>query len=165
MPPRGVRPRKMTDYFARLGYEVRDDADGSRVLFADRNALFRNLPTDVVRRAINHAMQAAVPYFAANAAKSELAIEPRQVKEVAFRVTVSWLSMYASWRSFYPDHREQPLTVGAEELRHPRTFDQCYDYCKKVFGADFRHYVAALLGLTDTEYARIEKSREEYWNK
>jgi len=155
----------MTDYFARLGYEVRKDADGARVRFADRSALFSNLPTDGVRRAINDAMQTVLPYFAANAAKSELAIEPRQVEEVSFRVIVSWLSMYNNWRSFYPDHRSQPLTVGAKELRAPRTFDECYDYCKKLFGAEFHRYVAALLGLTDTEYARIQRRREEYWNK
>jgi len=155
----------MTDYLARLDCDVRDDADGARVLCTGRSVLFKDLPGDAVRRAINDAMQTAVPYFGANAAKSELAIEPRQVEEVSFRVIVSWLSMYNNWRSFYPDHRNQPLTVGAEELRDPRTFDQCYDYCKKLFGAEFHRYVAALLGLTDTEYARIRRRREEYWNK
>lgn len=155
----------MTDYFAQLGYAVLNDEEGARVRFGNRSALFRNLPVDAVRRAINDAMQATVPYFAANAAKSEVAIEPRQVEEVSFRVVVSWLSMYNNWRALYPEHRNQPLTVGAEELRHPQTFDQCYDYCREVFGPEFRRYVAALLGLTAEQYARIERRREEYWNK
>ena len=155
----------MNDYLARLGCEVRDDAEGSRVLFADRSVLFQNLAPDAGRRAINEAMAPAVAYFAANASKSELAIGSRQVEEVALRVVLSWLTMYASWRSFYPDHRNQPLTVGADELRSPRTFDQCYDYCETAFGAEFRRYVAALLGLNDEEYARIEKSRQEFWNR
>jgi len=155
----------MTDYLARLDCDVRDDADGARVLCTGRSVLFKDLPGDAVRRAINDAMETAVPYFAANAAKSELVIEPRQVEELAFRVTVSWLAMYANWRSFYPDYRNQPLTVGVEELRGLQTFDQCYDYCKEVFGASFQRYVGALLGLSDKEYARIEKRRQEYWNK
>lgn len=155
----------MTDYLAQVGCEVRDDVEGSRVLLGDRSVLFQNLPPDAVRGAINGVMKTAVPYFAANASKSELAIEPGQVEEVALRVVLSWLSMYTSWRAFYPDHRNQPLTVGDEELRSPRTFDQCYDYCKTAFGAEFRRYVAALLGLNAEEYARIEKSRQEFWNR
>jgi hypothetical protein len=155
----------MTDYFERLGCEVREEAEGSRVMLADGSVLFPNLSTDEVRRAIDDAMQTVAPYFAANASKSELAIEPRQVEEVAFRVSLSWISMYNKWRVFYPDHRNQPLTVGLEELRAAQTFDQCYDYGKKVFGADFRRHVAALLGLSDTEYARIEKRRQEFWNR
>jgi hypothetical protein len=155
----------MNDYLTQLGYEVRHEAEGSRVLLANRSVLFQKLSPHAVRRAVNEAMEMVVPYFAGNASKSGLAIEPRQVEEVALRVTLSWLSMYSSWRAFYPDHRNQPLTVGAEELREPKTFDQCYDYCKIVFGAEFRRYVAALLGLDDEEYVRVEKRRQEFWNR
>jgi hypothetical protein len=155
----------MIDYFARLGYEVRNDADGTRVHFAGTSALFGNLPAAEARRAINDAMQVTVPYFAANVAKNDVAIDARQIEELSFLVVVSWLSMYNNWRTLYPDHRDHPLAVGAEELSHPQTFDKCYDYCRKVFGPEFRPYVAALLGLTAKQYARIERRREEYWNK
>src|SRR5690348_8104919 len=115
----------MTDYLARLGYDVRDDADGARVHFAGRSALFGGLAAAEVRRAINDAMEATVPYFAANVAKSEVAIEPRRVEKASFRVVVSWLTMYNNWRRLYPEHRNHPLAVGAEELSHPQTFDKC----------------------------------------
>ena len=157
--------RTMTDYFARLAYEVRDEGDGARVLYADRSALFKHLPSDAVRPVINEAMEIVVPYFTANTAKSGLVIEPHQVEEAAFRVAVWWICMYHSWRTLYPQHRDRSLSIGADELRSASTFDQCYDYCKGVFGADFRRYTAALLGLTDKQYTRIEKRRQEYWNK
>jgi hypothetical protein len=155
----------MIDYIARMGYEVRDDPEGTRVLFEDRSALFPNLAGEEVRGAVNRAMETALSYFTVNVSKSTIAIEPRQVEEVAFRVTVSWIAMYNSWRNFYPEHRNHSLSVSEEELRQPRTFDQCYDYCKAVFGPEFRKYVAALLGLSEKQFARTEERREKFWNR
>ena len=156
---------RVNDHLTRLGYAIREDPNGSRVLLLQRSVLFRNLGAAETARVIDEAMKKVIPWLDANVSASGLAIEQRHIEEVALRVVLSWLYMYNLWRSLYPEHRNHPLTVGSHELRQAQTFDQCYDYCKHVFGADFRRYVAALLGLTAANYANVEKRRQEYWNK
>lgn len=156
---------RVNDHLARLGYAIREDADGSRVLLGERSVLFPKLAPAEAARAIDEAMKTVIPWLDANVSASGLSIEQRHIEEAALRVVLSWLYMYNLWRSTYPEHRNHPLTIGSHELRQAQTFDQCYDYCGNVFGADFRRYVAALLGLTAAEYARVEKRRQEYWNK
>ena len=135
------------------------------MLLGQRSVLFRNLGAAEAARVIDEAMKRVIPWLDANVSASGLAIEERHIEEAALRVVISWLYMYNLWRSTYPDRGNQPLTIGSDELRHAQTFDQCYDYCKNAFGADFRRYVAALLGLTAADYASVEKRRQEYWNK
>ena len=154
----------MIDHLAWLGYGIREDIEGSRVMLADRSVLFSGLAPDEVRRALNDAMDTVIPHFTAHVSVSRIAIEARQIEEAALRVVLSWLSLYALWRSAYPEHRHHPLVVGPDELRQQRTFGVCRDYGKAVFGADYRQYVAALLGLTEGQYARMERRLEAFEN-
>jgi hypothetical protein len=59
----------------------------------------------------------------------------------------------------------QPLVVGPGELAHPQSHDECLHYCEREFGAQYRTYAAALLGMSDEEFARYEDGRRWLWDR
>jgi len=118
-----------------------------------------------LREILNDGMTSAVAHYGRNVASSGVAIETARIEEAALAVVLHTVYVYNLWRRDYPQHRDQALVVGPRELAHPQSHDECLHYCEREFGEQYRTYAAALLGMSDEEFARYEDGRRWLWDQ
>jgi hypothetical protein len=142
------------DYLSTLGCEVAEDPAGARARFRGRELCFTRVAPDVVRARVNEAMPGAVEHYRRNVSSSGVAVDQRRIEEAALCVVLYTLCVYSRWHE-----RRQPLVVGRSELSHVQSHDQCRQYCQQEFGEGYATFAAALLGMSQQQFAAYEEGR------
>ena len=156
---------ELPDYLARLGATIVREEGGCRVLYKRHNAVFPGLEPDELRQRFDEGMRNAVAHYTANLRAAAVDMEPGQVEEIAFAVVLKTLYMYNLWRRDYPEHKDQPLVVGARELESPTSCDECWHFCKRELGERYREAAAAMTGMSVEAFEKYEKRRTEFFNR
>lgn len=154
----------MTDYLDSLGVTLRREQAGTRLLYGRINVLFVEQEPDTLRRIINRGMDAAVTHYSRNVAQSGVSFPAGQIEEASLRVVCATLCTYCKWRAD-GTVKNQSLTIGADELGHVQSHDQCLFYCRDTFKNQYPAYAAALIGMTDAAFAQYEAGRERFWDR
>jgi hypothetical protein len=153
------------DYIAKIGCILFAEGTACRARFKERDVLFPNMTPDALRERLNKGMKSAVAHYSRNVASSGVAMDAACVEEAALNVVLHTLYAYNLWRRDYPQHRDQPLVVGPAELAHVQSHDECLHYCERAYGAQYRTYAAALVGMSDEEFVRYEDGRRRFWER
>lgn len=127
--------------------------------------MFPNIAAVELRARLNEAMHRAVAHFDKNAAVAGVPVTRSHVEELALGVVIGTLYVYNMWRQNHAEHRNHPLTVDLADLTSTQANDECWSYCRRVFGKAYVEHAAALTGMTVEALRQYEWGRRRYFDR
>ena len=145
------------DYVAELGATVRSEANGTRFLCGEANAIFVGHAPDEITTAINRSMRVTVEYYTLNVSRSSTRISEALIRDASLGVVVDCL--------YGRSYRRERLEVDLSDLESTFMRGHLLWFCKKTFGTHYRDFAAVLMGLSASEFDRWEEGWDRYVNK
>lgn len=156
----------LIDFIARHSGVLRQLKFGTKLIVAGQNAYFEQQQPDDLRRLINDAMRKAVAYYKRNVGHSGLAIPDSEIEEMAFGVVVHFLYMYNKWKADNPvKYRRVKVELARGDLKSNGAIEQCLWFAQQKYREQYAPFVAALAGLSISEYHEWETCRRRYWDR
>jgi hypothetical protein len=153
------------DYIEKNGgaLEVWRHAGGVRVQLPYGNFVFLGLNSEELQEQVNEAMKTALPYYANNVGKTNVAVDHKYVEEASLVASMHVISVHNEWnrRPWFLKWSKPILSVS--EFGQIPVRDRILFFCQRRFGEHYAQPPAALMGMRPEEFAAWEAERRKFW--
>ena len=151
------------DYLRELDVDVIEKHGLVRVIGKELDVYFGDEDPVDLKNAVNKAMGVAISHYREN--NAEIFLTEKQLYELSAKVVLHHLYIYSNWRRTNEKYKNHELAITMDDLLHVQSNDICYQFCKNIYGTNFREVAAALMGKSLTELKEYEVSSEKFANR
>ncbi len=139
---------------------TRVEGDGASVHFGDENPI-------ELKEAINRAMEQTLNHYKPRNKRTLLHnyLSEDQLIKLVRNIVLHFLYMYSNWRRTIEKYENLRLELNSTDLDSVQSNRECYAFCKRVLGSNFRVTAAALMGISIGELENFEAAEERHANR
>ena len=144
-----------------------EEGNDIRVKSPDQSVLLVSTNIEFVMSIIEENFQIVDSFYLKRIeASPETTFDPEDVHSLSISIVLSYLSMYCSWRVWYPTRKKyQDLTFKHEDFKHPSTYDIVFRYYRGIYPKDWEIKCSVLLSMGLDDLKRYYEERLKYYNK